>query len=263
MVMATSRHFAHTWRGGLIATCELAGLSALGVSLAALMWGVVTPRDALGATVPAEAGDGAATIAARLSRITDPFAAEASTALASVSDATGFTLHATRATADGGGTAIIAAAGGQQGAFAVGEEVAPGVVLAMVAADHVEIDVGGQRMRVAFPGATSGAAQMIASLPADYQASAYASVVPAISGLPLQPVNRNGQSAGFEVMPQADSATLAALGLRVGDIVISINGVDAASADLSQYRSQLASGQPVDIRFERGGQVQTTRLGTQ
>ena len=56
---------------------------------------------------------------------------------------------------------------------------------------------------------------------------------------------------------------LAAAGLRPGDLVISINGADAASADLSAYRAQIASGRPVDIRFERDGQIHTARLGIQ
>jgi type II secretory pathway component PulC len=106
---------------------------------------------------------------------------------------------------------------------------------------------------------------MATSLPADYQAAARAaSPLPAtaFTALPLQPVNRNGR-AGFEVMPQASGGALAAAGLRPGDLVISINGADAASADLSAYRAQIASGRPVDIRFERDGQIHTARLGIQ
>ena len=60
-----------------------------------------------------------------------------------VADATGFTLHATRAMGGGEGTAILSPSGGAQGAFAVGEEITPGVMLALVSAEHVEIDVGG------------------------------------------------------------------------------------------------------------------------
>ncbi len=228
---------------------------------------MATPRGGVdGGPVGATADRLEPEILTRLSRVSDPFTSGSTIAASSMGDAPGFTLHATRAMGSGEGTAILSPSGGTQGAFAVGQEISPGVVLAMVSAEHVEIDVGGQRMRVAFPGASaSPVTQMATSLPADYQAAARAaSPLPAtaLAALPLQPVNRNGR-AGFEVMPQAASGALAAAGLRPGDIVVSINGADAASADLSTYRAQIASGQPVDVRFERDGQIHTARLGIQ
>ena len=264
MVMTAGKEFAQTLRGGFAATCELAAISTLGVSLAALMWTVVTPRGAMAAGNDASgvAPDRLASeIVARLTRISDPFTSGRTMTASAVADATGFTLHATRDMGGGEGTAILSPSGGAQGAFAVGEEITPGVMLASVSVEHVEIDVGGQRMRVSFPGANAGAAmQMATSLPADYQAAARAA--PLMAALPLQPVSRNGRT-GFEVMPQAAGGALAAAGLLPGDIVVSINGADAASADLSTYRAQIASGQPVDIRFERDGQIHTARLGIQ
>ena len=270
--MAASKDFAQSLRGGFAATCELAAFSTLGVSLAALMWTVVAPRGAVAAGLAdAPASDRVVSeTLARLSQASDPFAQGGAMLASVVADATGFTLHATRATGDGEGTAILSPSGGAQGAFAVGEEITPGVVLATVSADHVEIDVGGQRMRVAFPGANSGAAQLATRLPADYQAAARAApplpssslAAPSLAALALQPVTRNGRT-GFEVMPQAAGGALTAAGLRPGDLILSINGADAASADLSSYRAQIASGQPVNVRFERDGQVHTARLGIQ
>lgn len=265
MVMATGKDFALSVRSGLAVTAEFAGLSALGVSLAALMWAVAAPKGAV-AEVAANAGVSAADrldqLVTRLSRIDDPFAGGTSVQTATLSDASGFILHSTRVWGDGLGTAILSPSGGQQGAYAVGEEVTPGVALALVASDHVEIDVNGQRMRVAFPGANAAPVlQAAASLPANYTAAARAASVPTLSGLPLQPASRNGQQIGFEVMPHAEGGVLAAAGLRPGDVLLSVNGVSAASADLSAYRAQLLSGQSVDIRFERAGQIHTARLG--
>lgn len=261
--MAAGKEFAQTVRGGAAAACEVAAISALGVSLAALMWTVVTPKSLM----TAGGADSAAPdrlvseTLARLALVSDPFTSGRVMTATAISDATGFTLHATRAVGDGDGTAILSPSGGVQGAFAVGEEITPGVVLAAVSPEHVEIDVGGQRMRVSFPNASSGTAiQVATSLPADYQAAARAA--PPLAALPLQPVSRNGRT-GFEVMPQAAGGALAAAGLRPGDLVVSINGADAATADLSSYRAQIASGQPVDIRFERDGQTHTARLGIQ
>jgi hypothetical protein len=268
MVMAAGKGFAQILRGGVAATCEIAAISTLGVSLAALAWTVATPRSAMpvGGTQGESTDRFETEILTRLSRVSDPFASGPVMIASTVGDATGFTLHATRAMGGGEGTAILSPSGGAQGAFAVGEEITPGVMLALVSTEHVEIDVGGQRMRVSFPGGAAGAVtQMATSLPADYQAAARAaSPLPAtaLAALPLQPVNRNGRT-GFEVMPQAAGGGLAAAGLRPGDLVISINGTDAASADLSAYRAQIASGQPVDVRFERDGQIHTARLGIQ
>lgn len=261
--MAAGKEFALTVRGGAAAACEVAAISMLGVSLAALMWTIVTPKSLMtssGADAVAPDRLVSETLA-RLALAADPFTTGRVMSAAAISDATGFTLHATRAMGDGDGTAILSPSGGVQGAFAVGEEITPGVLLAAVSPEHVEIDVGGQRMRVSFPNASSGAAiQVATSLPADYQAAARAA--PPLAALPLQPVSRNGRT-GFEVMPQAAGGALAAAGLRPGDLVISINGADAATADLSSYRAQIASGQPVDIRFERDGQTHTARLGIQ
>lgn len=265
MVMTTGKEFAHALRGGVAATCELAGLSALGVSLAALMWTVVTPRGAMAAPPgPATSvEDGLADVVTRLSRIEDPFTRGGVMQTAAAGEASGFVLHAARAWDDGQGTAILSTSGGQQGAYGIGEEITPGVTLALVANDHVEIDVGGRRMRVSFPNAAAPAMQMAQSLPADYSAAAKASAVPSLTGLPLQPVSRDGAQAGFEVMASADSRMLAATGLKAGDILLSVNGVSAATANPESYRQQLLSGQPVDIRFERGGHVQSIRLGIQ
>lgn len=266
MVMTAGKDFALALRGGLVATAEVAGLSALGISLAALMWATVAPKGAMMealANTDASAVDKFADIVTRLSELEDPFARGDGAQTVSVADASGFVLHSTRAMADGISTAILSPSGGQQGAYAVGEEITPGVTLAMVASDHVEIDVGGQRMRVAFPGAPAAPAiRMAANLPADYNASAKSAALSSVSGLPLQPVSRNGRPAGFEVMRHADGGVLAAAGLKPGDILVSVNGVSAAAADLSAYRAQLLSGQPVEIRFERGGQVHTARLGS-
>jgi general secretion pathway protein C len=263
MVMIAGKDFAQTLRGGIAVTCDVVGVSALGVSLAALAWAVAAPRGANAAPAASNAAeDRLTTVVARLSRIDDPFLRGGAQLASATTNATGFVLHATRALGQGEGTAIISPTGGQQGAFAVGEEITPGVVLSMVASDHVEIDVGGQRMRVAFPNAQAAPViQMASRLPADYSAAAAAASVPALPGLPLQPVSRNGQPAGFEVMPHADAGVLASAGLRPGDLVLSVNGVSAANADLAAYRAQLLSGQPVEIRFERGGQVMTARLG--
>lgn len=275
--MVAGKDFAQAVRGGALVACELACWSALGVSLAALMWTVVEPRGELSAAVQSRTSPAAPvptlradeTRATRLDLVADPFAASAGPSSGAgqlLPEATGYTLHATRAGNDGGGSAIIAVAGSAQSAYAAGDDIASGVKLAMVASDHVELNVGGQRMRLSFPGAGhSGVAlaSRIVDTPADFRASAD-SVSPLLLTSPaLQPVSRNGRPAGFEIMPDASGPLLSAAGLRPGDIVVSINGVSASSGGhLSDYREQLASGRPLLIRYERAGRIETATIGT-
>lgn len=57
-----------------------------------------------------------------------------------------FSLHGLRAeTATGQGSAIISTGTGQQGLFAIGDTLAPGVTLAAIAIDHVVIESNGRR----------------------------------------------------------------------------------------------------------------------
>jgi type II secretory pathway component PulC len=82
-----------------------------------------------------------------------------------------------------------------------------------------------------------------------------------VNSLALQPVNRGGRAIGFEIMPQADAGALAPIGLLPGDILLSVGGLEANTANLAGQREKLLSGEPVEIRFERGGQIHTTSLG--
>lgn len=269
--MAAGKDLLHAPRGSVAVTCEIACWSALGVSLAALMWSVVEPKGSMAvasATNLAPEDDPVNAIVMRLSQTQDPFVTGLSAnARKTTTEATGLTLHSTRTSVDGGGSAIIAVAGAPQGLYATGEELVPGTRLALVAIDHVELDVGGERMRLSFPGAQAAPALALAaqwpSGPADYRTAAGASSPLLLNSLALQPVSLNGRATGFEVMPQANGGPLSVAGLKPGDIVLSINGIDASNGgDLTAYRAQLTSGQPVVIRFERAGRVQTTTFGT-
>lgn len=63
----------------------------------------------------------------------------------------GLRLFGLRAGGPGGGSAIIAGADGVQRSYAVGEQVAPGVVLAAVSPDHVLLARGDTRSVLSFP----------------------------------------------------------------------------------------------------------------
>lgn len=63
----------------------------------------------------------------------------------------GFRLFGVRAGGPGGGAAIIAGPDGVQRSYAVGATISNGVILASVAADHVELSRGGARATLSFP----------------------------------------------------------------------------------------------------------------
>lgn len=63
----------------------------------------------------------------------------------------GFRLFGVRSGGAGGGSAIIAGPDGVQKSYAIGETISSGVILATVAADHVELSRGGARSTLSFP----------------------------------------------------------------------------------------------------------------
>ena len=86
--------------------------------------------------------------------------------------ASAFTLQAAVSGAGGRpGWAVIASDNGKQQAYLEGEEIKPGVILAKVVGDHVELAIGGARLSVALAVPTAGddgvGAAADSALPAD------------------------------------------------------------------------------------------------
>ncbi|MDR7229904.1 general secretion pathway protein C [Caulobacter sp. BE264] len=79
----------------------------------------------------------------------DAFGASPGATGASATD--GLRLFGVRSGGAGGGSAIIAGPDGVQKSYAVGDTIADGVILALVAADHVELSRGGARATLSFP----------------------------------------------------------------------------------------------------------------
>lgn len=245
-------------RKGAAIAFEVAAFSLLGVSLAWLMWAVVEPVGPLGsAATVSPTSDRAEKLVARLARL--PSVAMAGSGSASPAQlASGFVLHATRADTNGRSTAILSVNGAPQGSYALGDDIPGGARLVFVAADHVEIESSGQRLRVEFSGAERDASVTRASAPVE---SRSAPIDQMINALPLQPVSRPGGRSAFAVMAQADLSTLGASGLQAGDILLKVDGVDVSVANLANYAAQLQSGRTFEVVFERNGQIGSTRIG--
>jgi general secretion pathway protein C len=238
--------------------CEVAAFSALGASLAWLMWAAIEPVGSLDATTPLSPSPG------KLDKLNTRLSLLPQISMSGGSQvplnqlAAGIVLHATRAGLDGDGAAILSIGGAPQTTFAVGDELALGSRLVKVAADHIEIDSSGQRYRLEFTRAERAASVL---QPTASPESRSPPVGQLMNSLPLQSVRRAGGQAAFAVTAHESLSAFGGSGLQPGDILLKIDGVDVSAANLASYAAQIQSGRTFEVTFERNGQVSTTRIG--
>lgn len=164
--------------------------------------------------------------------------------------------------ASGLGSAIIANEGGEQVSFAVGDEIATGVLLKEVHFDHVVIERGGARETL-FIDQSGGD---VAGEPA---ASGQPGEAPAGGGPPtdagpglpgqigravdMAPRMEGGAVTGIAVSAQRGNAAFAQAGFRPGDIIVQIDGQPVRSAgDIEQLQNALRPGARISLMVERG-----------
>ena len=187
-------------------------------------------------------------------------------------------LFGVRAGGAGGGSAIIGLADGRQVSVGVGEEVEPGLVLKSVGQDHVTLARGGSVTRLIFSDIPVGAApppppppgpQTVSPTPEPVAAAPAAASGPRVdparlmAQASLRPRMQGLRVNGFTVSAAGDGAALKAAGLRSGDVILAVNGTSLDSLDrIAGLRGQLSNATSAEIRFERGGAVQTTTIRT-
>lgn len=266
------------WRPN--ARVVLAGLEILLVVLLALqaarlIWALAEPRGAVGMAQPVTARLAAPVDLSILARF-DPFfrAASAAPGTGEMAGRGELQLYGVRADGRGGGSAIIGGPDGRQGSFLVGEEVAPGVVLGAIAADHVTLTRSGARTRLAFaepssaaaprPGLTAGMGTLMPPSPPVPNASqgSAGAVDPKqfLAAASLTPRSVDGQASGYRIAGRGKSDALARAGLQDGDVLLAVEGSPLNAERLSELPELLAQSNEVELRFERGGQILTTRL---
>jgi general secretion pathway protein C len=77
----------------------------------------------------------------------------------------------------------------------------------------------------------------------------------------INPVNANGEQHGYRVFPGKDRALFGPSGLRPGDVVTSVNGVELDDPTRAlQLLGQLAQTPEITVVLERSGQSQTLRI---
>lgn len=180
----------------------------------------------------------------------------------------GYALFGVRADGRGGGSAILSGPDGVQGSFAVGEEVAPGVVLKAVQPDHVVLTAGASRLRVAFATPAAGAAPIPAAQTLSAPEAAASAAPGEVEGAALlreAGLSRrmvDGRENGFTVTPRGGGEALRRAGLRPGDVILAVNGENLTTENVSEIQRLLALSPVVELRVERDGRPQTLSFRT-
>lgn len=246
---------------------EIALVAALLVVAGAGVWRLATPP-ARPATVEAGSSDADPGALARI----DAFFR---TGLPARGDADGggldgWRLMATRTGPDA--SAILQRPDGVQLPFRTGEIVGSGLTLRAVATDHVILTAGARDHRLEF---TDGAPApppppdvSTAALGADAARAAGEMGVSApqqnVYASTLRPQMKDGAVEGFVWRRGGSGGALAALGLREGDVILSVGGEPLTSEErVRELDETLSSGRSIEVRYRRGAQVLTATLAPQ
>lgn len=229
----------------------------LAIQVARLFWVVVTPVGPSGDWRARPVNMVPASARAALFSGFDPFFRNDQPAAGSANvTSLSLTLFGIRANqSSGGGSAIIAGEDGIQNSFAVGEEVAPGVILDAVAFDHVILSRGGVKESLyldqSVPAETvsPGAAAAPAEPGDEGGASLNAETIQQSIG--FAPRSEGGRVTGLVLQPRDDGTMLRLAGFRAGDIVVAVNGRPVTSA--ADIAALLRPGGRLSVEVERGG----------
>ncbi|HJR83702.1 MAG TPA: type II secretion system protein N [Sphingomicrobium sp.] len=218
-------------------------LAVLAVLSAQLIWAIATPVGPLGDWRPATPRTLSAEAQSAVLAAVDPFFRLGAPGAEAAAPA-GLQLFGTRLGSEGiPGSAILGPPEGDQRSYVVGDEVAPGVKLAAVHFDRVELDRGGVRQVLAMPGTENAPAP----------APAGAAIADAFD---FKPRMSGGSITGVIVSPGRNSVPFAASGLRQGDVIVAVNGARITSLiDVQQLQAGLAPGARLILTVERGAQT--------
>lgn len=258
---------------------EAALLVVLAIQIARVLWALVTPVGLFGDWRAREPVVVSADARTALFTGFDPFFRSGASVEGGVQQVTSlpFLLFGIRLNeASGQGSAIIANEAGEQASYAVGDEIAPGVVLKAVQFDHVVIERGGANETLYID--QSGEAPLVAppaeagseGLPTSMATGSapVAAPSPTAGGAPAGPpsaeavlravdmearTDTNGVT-GIVLNPNDGSEALARAGFRAGDIIVQVNGRRVTSMeDLIQLQAAIRPGARLSLMVERGG----------
>lgn len=163
--------------------------------------------------------------------------------------------------------ALIGSSNGDEKPYAIGDDVIRGVSLQAIFPDRVILSRAGtlETLRLnkdapstatasAPPSSVSnGTAQLLSNIRDEVltdpsKASQY---------IRIQPANVNGQLKGFRVYPGRERGAFNQLGLRPGDLVTQVNGIQLDDSQKAlQMLTELSKANSISLTVERGGQPQ-------
>jgi general secretion pathway protein C len=76
----------------------------------------------------------------------------------------------------------------------------------------------------------------------------------------LLPRMKDGRPDGYRVLARGGSDVLRAAGLQSGDVLLAVDGVGLTPERISELPQTLSASTEAEVRFERGGQIMTTRV---
>lgn len=181
-------------------------------------------------------------------------------------------------TAERESRALIAASNGEEKPYAVGDDVIQGARLQAIFPDRVILARDGRletlRLDKDSPArelaaATAAEPRAAIAAPGDNTAAMLSQIRQTILSDPskaadylrVQPANVNGQMRGYRVYPGRDRSVFTAAGLRPGDLVTQINGIQLDDpAKAVQMLGDLSQASTFSVVIERAGQQQTVNV---
>lgn len=172
--------------------------------------------------------------------------------------------------------ALIADGSGEEKPYAVGDDIAGGATLEAIFPDRVVLMRNGRaetlRLNKDQPSSGVAAAEAPAAAGAGIDSGAAATLASvrdqvmqdpsrASEYIRVQPASANGQMRGYRVYPGRDRELFSSVGLRPGDVVTAVNGIELDNAQKAlQMLNDLSRASSFTLTVDRGGQVQTVNM---
>lgn len=176
---------------------------------------------------------------------------------------------------DNSASRALIAGGNDEKPYAIGDEIATGVVLKAIFADRVVISRGGRLETLRLdkdkpssaefvqaappPGGEGGGNESLASI----RQQMLANPAKAQDYIRIQPAPAPGGSGqmGYRIYPGRDRSVFNDAGLHPGDVVTAVNGVQLTDPAKSlQLLSELSNASQVSLQVQRGGDTQTINI---
>lgn len=166
------------------------------------------------------------------------------------------------------GRALIAAGGGSSAVYAVGAAIPGGATLIEIYPTQVILERAGRRESLALPENLLPSLNAAGRTPVPPEGDSRSNRLapsPALNAITQvmtwQSVLRAGQPSGVRVYPGANAAAFEALGLRPGDLVVTVNQAPLTEASGGRDFAALLSSSPtLQLGIEREGRPQTLQI---